>query len=90
MPRPGLRTHRFKRIAKKVGGTLVVHYMKRKPAKARCGSCGRPLSGVARDIPSRLRKLPKSKKKPNRAYGGNLCPKCSREAVRAKALKASK
>ena len=88
MPRPGLRTSRFRRIIRKIpGGALVIHYKKKKPGQARCASCGKPLSGVKRNIPSKIRKLAKSKKKPNRPYGGNLCPKCSREAVKGKTLK---
>lgn len=91
MPRPGLRTSRFRRIVRKIpGGALVIHYKKKKPSKAKCGSCGKPLSGVKRDIPSRIKAIPKSRKRPGRPYGGKLCSRCSREAVKAKALKGKK
>jgi len=90
MPRPGLRTSRFRRIVRKIpGGALVIHYKKKMPSKAKC-SCGTPLSGVARNFPSKIKGLAKSKKKPERPYGGKLCPKCAREAIKAKALKGKK
>jgi large subunit ribosomal protein L34e len=88
MPRPGLRTGRFRKIIRKIpGGALVIHYKKKKPGQARCAACGRPLPGVKRDIPSKIRRLAKSRKRPKRPYGGNLCSRCSREAVRGKILK---
>lgn len=91
MPRPGLRTSRFRRIVRKIpGGALVIHYKKKKPKQAKCAGCGKPLTGVKRNIPSRVKNLAKSKKRPSRPYGGNLCSRCSREAVRGKILKRGK
>lgn len=91
MPRPALRTSRFRKIIRKIpGGALVIHYKKKKPRQARCAGCGKPLSGVKRNIPSKVRGLAKSKKRPKRPYGGNLCPGCSREAIKRKALKGGK
>lgn len=91
MPRPGLRTGRFRKVIRKTpGGALIIHYKKRKPKQARCAVCGKQLSGVKRDVPSKIKGLAKSKKRPNRPYGGNLCPGCSREAIKNKVLKGGK
>lgn len=68
MPRPGLRTDRFRRIVRKTpGGVLVIHYKRKSPGRPRCAVCRKPLSG----------------KRPKRPYGGNLCPRCSRERIKS-------
>ena len=87
MPRPALRTTSLRRVRKKTpSGVSVVHYYRKRPAGGRCGICGKPLHGVPRDIPSKVRKIPKTKKRPERPYGGTLCSSCTREMVKIKAL----
>ncbi len=77
MPRPALRTRSRRRVyVRTPGGETVVHYEKRRPGPARCAICGRPLAGVPRLRPVELRKLPKTKKRPERMFGGVLCPDC--------------
>ena len=39
------------------GGRTTLHYKKRKPAKAKCGSCGAVLKGVARERPYKMKNL---------------------------------
>ena len=69
-------------IFKKVpGGRTVVHYKAKKPSKAKCGDCGKVLAGVARERPAKMKNLPKTKKKPSRPFGGNLCSKCMRKKI---------
>lgn len=58
------------------GGRTVIHYEKRRPGPARCAICGRTLNGVPRLRPVELRKLPKTAKRPERPFGGTLCPSC--------------
>ncbi len=83
MPRPSLRSRSLKRIRIKVpGGARIIHYIKKRPGKPRCASCGRPLSGTARGTKAQVKGMPKSQKAPNRPYGGNLCPECAKEALR--------
>ena len=90
MPRPSQRTRSLRKIKVRLpGGELKVRFEKRKPSKPVCGGCGKPLSGVPRDVPSRIRKLPKTKKRPERPYGGNLCPSCSREKIKERIMKVS-
>ena len=76
------RSRSLRRVYKRLpGGRLTVHFEKRKPQKAKCASCSRPLSGVARGIASRIRKLAKTERKPERPYGGYLCAPCTRERI---------
>ncbi len=85
MPRPSLRSRSFRRVKVSTpGGKHVIHYLKRRPGPAKCGSCKKPLSGVPRLRPGKLAKLPKTKKRPERPYGGQLCTSCSRELFRKK------
>ena len=79
MPEPYKRSRSLRRLQVKVsGGRTLAHYKKRKPGKAKCGNCGTLLKGVPRERPLKMSKLPKTKKRPERPYGGNLCSKCTR------------
>ena len=82
MPAPRLRSRSLRKIFTKVsGGRTVVHYKKRKPKAARCGSCGTLLKGIPREFPFRMRKMATTKKRPERPYGGVLCSKCMRMEI---------
>ena len=86
LTRPMHKSRSWKR--KKVrtpGNRLVTHYSRGKPSAAKCAKCGKPLHGVPRLRPSGVRKLPKSKRRPERPYGGNLCPTCMRKVFIDKA-----
>ena len=63
------------------GGRTVIQYRKKKPNAAKCASCGAKLSGTLRERPYKMKTLPKTKKRPERAYGGYLCSKCSRKKI---------
>lgn len=80
MVRRSLRSRSLKRKKTKTpGGKIVVHYKKKKIKVAVCAICKKPLHGVPRLRVSEMRKLAKSKRRPERPYGGNLCSKCMRE-----------
>ncbi|MBI2109791.1 50S ribosomal protein L34e [Candidatus Woesearchaeota archaeon] len=86
MPSPRRRSRHQRKITRRTpGGIPMIRYGKRKPGKARCGDCGKELSGVARELPYVMRNLPKSAKNVARPYGGNLCFECSREVIKEKA-----
>jgi large subunit ribosomal protein L34e len=88
MPRPALRSTSFSRVSKKTpGGRTVTHYRKKKPSPPKCAVCKKPLKGVPRVIPSKLKRIPKSEKRPNRPYGGNLCSSCMRKEIKEKLYK---
>lgn len=57
------------------GGITRVHYEKLRLYKVRCSICGTLLNGVPRDY-SIIRGGPKSSKRPERLYGGQICHKC--------------
>lgn len=83
------------RVAKKIkrrvpSGRSVVRRGKKRPEVAKCAACGAKLHGMPKRKPSELKKMPKSKRVPNRPYGGNLCSRCMRELFKEKAEKKSK
>jgi len=83
MVKPKLRSRSKKRRRVRTPGKrLVTHYKRKKPGIARCAVCKKSLHGVPRLNPSEMEKLPKSKKRPERPYGGNLCSKCMRDLFR--------
>ena len=86
MPRPNQRSNTLRKVfVKTPGGVTKVHYRKRKPSKIVCGGCGKQLSGVPNERPHKLRAMSKSSKRPERAYGGNLCPACTKRVLIEKA-----
>ncbi|RLG78982.1 MAG: 50S ribosomal protein L34e [Thermoprotei archaeon] len=82
MVRPGLRSHSMKRLKRRTpGGVSKTLYKRRKRAVARCAVCGRPLGGVPTD-PKELRGGGRTRKRPERMFGGVLCPQCAARALR--------
>ena len=79
------RNRSFRKVLVKLTNSVTTHYKKRNPAKAQCGSCGKELHGVPRARAVVLLNLPKTKKRPERPYGGVLCSKCMRETMISKA-----
>ena len=78
-----LRTRSLKRRKVRTPGNRVVtHYNMKKTKMAKCNICKKPLKGVPRVSISGMRKLPKSSRRPERPYGGNLCSRCMRRVFR--------
>ncbi len=76
------KSRTFRRVKVKTpGGRTVTHYRKRKPAKAKCASCKAPLKGVPRERPYKIKRLAKTKKRPERPFGGVLCSRCARKKI---------
>ncbi len=87
MPRPALRSRSLRRIRRKIpSGRHVIHYSKKETGKPVCSSCKKPLHGVPRGRQTKIKKLPKSKKRPARPYGGNLCSSCLRTKIKEKKI----
>lgn len=77
------RTHSYKRIKLRTpGGNLKIRYEKRKPSIAHCSECKKELKGVPRGLPYEIRKLPKSSRRPERPFGGQLCSECTRKRIK--------
>jgi len=68
-------------------GRVVIRIKRRKPSFAKCAVCGKQLHGIPRFIPVQMKKLPKTKRRPERPYGGYLCSRCNREMFRERARK---
>ena len=82
MPAPRLRSRSLRKIFRRVsGGRTSIHYKKRKPKTAKCGNCGAVLKGVPRAFPFRMRSMAKTKKRPERPFGGVLCSRCMRKKI---------
>lgn len=84
MPRPMYRSRTLKR--KKVrtpSGRVVTHYEKKRTGIPHCGECGAILGGVPRGLRSyQMQRLSKTKKTPERKFGGFLCPACTRDLIK--------
>ncbi|MBN1503181.1 50S ribosomal protein L34e [Candidatus Woesearchaeota archaeon] len=65
----------------------VERRIKRKPKQAKCRNCHRPLPGIPRERPYKMRNLAKTKKRPERMFGGVLCSKCLREEIKNRVRK---
>ena len=85
MVRGRFRSRTFRRVKIKTpGGTVKTQYRRRNPSKAQCGKCGDELKAVPRMLPYEVRSTPKTKRRPERPYGGVLCSKCTRELIKSK------
>lgn len=68
-------------------GKAKTSYKKRKPSAAKCAACGKVLQGTPRERPFRMKRMPKTAKRPQRPYGGVLCSACTRKEIIKKARK---
>jgi large subunit ribosomal protein L34e len=86
MVRRALRSRSLRKVAVKTpGGKVAIHYKKRNPKLAHCANCGDVLKGMPRARPYLMKNMGKSKKRPERPFGGKLCSKCSRSSIKQKA-----
>lgn len=74
----------LRKVYVKTPKKVVIHYRRRKPKIAKCGKCGKQLKGVPRELPYKMRGMAKTKKRPERPYGGVLCSKCMRALLKEK------
>jgi len=82
------KSRTFRRVSVKTPGSKVtMQYRKRKPSKAKCGNCGKLLAGVPRERPHKMQNMAKTKKRPERPYGGSFCSKCTRDLIKNKTRK---
>ncbi len=82
MPAGKNKSRSFRIIHRRTpGSSNVIHYAKRKPKLGTCYRCGDMLKGIKRERQYIMKKLPKSSKRPGRAFGGVLCSKCMRREI---------
>jgi len=80
------KSRTLRRVFKKTpGGNNIVSHEKRKPAHAKCGTCGGILSGVPRERPYKVQQLAKTERRPERPYGGVLCSACTKQKIKLQA-----
>ncbi|MEK6839608.1 MAG: 50S ribosomal protein L34e [Nanoarchaeota archaeon] len=79
MPSPQHRSRKLNRHKRKVpGGRVVTHYTEKKSSRPVCASCRKILQGVSASAT-------KSKKRPQRAFGGVMCFNCLQSMMVEKA-----
>jgi large subunit ribosomal protein L34e len=82
MPRPNLRSKTRKR--KKVrtpGNKNNEHYWRKRPSKAHCAICKKPLKSIPRKRPSKMKKTNKVSRRPTRPESGHYCPTCLKQLI---------
>lgn len=67
------------------GGRKIKIAKEEKPAPARCAVCSAKLMAVPRRSSSRMSRLARTLKRPQRPFGGILCSSCSRSLFKEKA-----
>ena len=71
-----VKSRSLKRVWRRTpGGRTVIHYRGSRLGVAVCGVCGSRLGGMPTSGKV-LRKIAKSSKRPERLFGGVLCPSC--------------
>ena len=76
------RSRKLRRIhVRTPKGISKLVYKRKKPSQPKCFMCKRPLHGIKRLIPSKIRKLSKSKRRPERIFGGVLCSSCTKRIL---------
>jgi len=82
MPQGKHKSRTFRRIfVRKISGNLTKHFRKRKNSKKVCSECNKILMGIPHKIESKFSALPKTKKRPERPFGGVLCSPCMRKKI---------
>ncbi|MBU0953634.1 MAG: 50S ribosomal protein L34e [Nanoarchaeota archaeon] len=86
MPRPALRSRSFARTRVTTpSGRTRIKYRRKQPSPASCAQCKGPLAGVPRGRRNIMATLPKTKCRPERPFGGQLCSPCTRKLLIEKA-----
>ncbi len=83
MPRPALRSKSQKRKKLKTPGHQnVIHYWRKKPSKAQCSLCKKPLQSIPRVRQTKMKKIDKTARSVNRLESGRYCPKCLQKQIK--------
>nr|MBA4404923.1 50S ribosomal protein L34e [Nanoarchaeum sp.] len=82
MPEGKHKSRTLRRVFVKTPGKKnLVHYRQRKMNKKTCAECGKQLHGIPHVTHVEFKNLAKTKKKPQRPYGGVLCSSCMRKKI---------
>jgi large subunit ribosomal protein L34e len=85
MPRPGLRSKSQKRKdVRTPGNKNVAHYSRKKPKRAHCAICKRPLQSVPRLRPLEMKNTNRTARRANRPESARYCAKCLQAIIQEK------
>jgi len=77
LPRPGLRSKaQARKKLKTPSNRNITHYWRKKPSKAHCAICKKPLQSIPRLRPSEMKKTNLTSRRANRIESGRYCAKC--------------
>ncbi|MFH1174695.1 MAG: 50S ribosomal protein L34e [archaeon] len=83
MVRPALRSRSKRRVYVRTPTGTKLTFRQRKPSQAKCGACGIQLLAVPRANKTGMRAIARSKRRPERPYGGVLCSVCMRKRMKS-------
>lgn len=72
------------KFKKRTISKTVIRMKRRKAGVPKCAICKKYLHGMKKLHQIEMKKLSKTEKRPERAYGGYLCSSCARETFREK------
>jgi len=81
-----LRTRSKKRVHKRTTKETKLTFKSKKVSQAHCAICAGHLAGVPRLEKAELKKLSKTKRRPEVPFGGHLCTKCRRTVFEEAAM----
>ncbi|MFW9826929.1 MAG: 50S ribosomal protein L34e [Candidatus Thorarchaeota archaeon] len=83
MPRPALRSKaQARKNINTPGNQNVVHYWRKKPKRATCMICKKPLQSIPRLRPSKMDKTKRTARRANRMESGRYCSKCLQTLIK--------
>jgi large subunit ribosomal protein L34e len=83
LPRPGLRSKaQARKKLKTPGNKNTVHYWRRKPKKAHCSICKKPLQSIPKMKPVKMKKTSRTSRRANRIESGRYCSKCLQNFIK--------
>ncbi|MHA1460932.1 MAG: 50S ribosomal protein L34e [Promethearchaeota archaeon] len=83
MPRPGLRSKaQSRKKLKTPGNRNVTHYWRKKPSRAQCAICKKPLQSIPRLRPSKTKKTNHVSRRANRPESGRYCAHCLQTLIK--------
>ena len=81
------KSRSLRKVFVRVVSKTKIQYKKRAPKVSHCANCRDVLKGIPRLRPYKAMTTAKTKKRPERPYGGKLCSKCTRHSLKTKARK---
>lgn len=83
IPRPGLRSKaQARKKIRTPGNENVTHYWRKKPTRALCAICKKPIQSIPRLRPSKMKKTNKTARRANRMESGRYCANCLQTLIK--------